>query len=278
MRELILQSLDQKQQLFHFGFKVDYWTHLPENTLWIFMDELLFFLSTDNVHVIQILTVCIQIILPVLKGKPPGDITIPDSLNGGTISACILEFIAQIQLLLDNDVRLHNTDRILQVIQQIMGQGFIDPYSCLFCVPLVQLYCTIFGMGYCNTEQLHLESLAKWCISNICFVQRDRSTCNKPSGLECSLQNYYLWELVELCVYAGADMNSTEFVAFASLHIKYKTTIMFLAAFIIQAYKDHILNGCVLTVQRIVRLARMSRIHCTYEDEWLEQFSAVWAV
>ena len=231
--------------------------------------------ASDATLAAKTLTACVQILLPMFKGRPAGDVELPAFLVDSTIvskRAVCLEFIQQLQIILDNDVYLDGIififiDLVVQLKQNMLG-------PCSACSRVVILLFTILCKNNYEMEESRLQTLiASFIIREKGRVARKvqrAHVCRVPDGI-CILRSCCLWESLELLIHAGAkigesvEINSYVFQdnEFNSMTTYLQGLLEFLTGFC----KRHIKKGCHVILQRIARFVKMCWIHCTAKEE-----------
>ena len=140
-------------------------------------------------HRARILSASVQVLLPVFKGKPPGDVP-PSLMNNATMSfeQIFMEFITQLQLVLDNGVYVSKMKFKIKSLNEFLWSEKHTP--CAFCVPVVRLLFTVMRH---ETD----EFLLKVLVDDICFkvsYQGWNDVCQALNGQKCTLSDCCLWE------------------------------------------------------------------------------------
>ena len=207
---------------------------------------------------VQTFSACVQILIPVFKGEPPGDYNLPSSLMDlATVlrkSIC-MELIRVFQLVLDNGLYFD----IMSFISCKMCLTFPKPNPCSFCSPAVRLLFTFLcHQPDHRTEKRFLNHFLTVATPSISLFMM-QSVCHASSRQQCVLIDCCFWEMFELIVQAGvmSDKKSDEKL------VNPNTIMCENLNFITSMYRVHFRNGCFTIVQRFARVVKMGWIHCT---------------
>ena len=228
------------------------------------------FATSEYVAGLQTLNACKQMLLPMFKGLPAGEVRLPSSTmdvrNVSDETIC-LSVIAELQHILDNDVHLTT---IGIIFEKICARSSLRQQSiCRVCGPIVKLLYTIMCTGCYRGEESDSIFLKSLVMMNTRYIKIFNGPfsfwarwCLVSKGRKCVPYGCCVWALQELTVglFAGAELDIVD---------EFLTTSILkdVSKFILQCYKIHIQNGCPVTLQRIVRFVRMSRIHFPCEDD-----------
>ena len=203
---------------------------------------------------VETLTACTEMILPTLQGKPAGDIDVlPFIVGQNEIQAAILVLIEQLQLILESTVHLAHNDFTFMYVSELVDFEWTDP--CVFCMPVVKLHYTMLCKGYLQNS---LEMLVNEVADDF---QKSKLSHPFQTGQVCSTRGCCAFELLELAVYARGG-NLAEHYTFAIMPLQQLICSMY------DDYKDHIINGCTVILQRIARFVRMIWISCPKRGDW----------
>ena len=160
------------------------------------------------------LAACVQILLPMFKGRPAGDVELPAFLVDSTTmsqEAVCLEFIHQLQIILDNDVNLDGITFIF--IDLVVQLRYSMSGPCSACSRVVILLFTILCKHNHDREEIHLLNL----MASSIIMEKGRGArklgrahvCRVPDGIcilrSCSRWNMYFTQLLSLGITGTSD-------------------------------------------------------------------------
>ena len=218
----------------------------------------------------QNLSACIQILLPVFKGKPPGDVDLPASLmdltNVSHQTIC-MEFIKQLQHVLDNGLCFNVIQStFMDLIMCLKFKNTIRS-PCSLCAPAVRLFVTLLcNQPDHNEEKVFLQIIVGRVTNSIAGLTSisllPPDFCYAPDGQECVLHECCFFELLELVVQAGGNRcNVCQFLenmTRSAIEFSLRRTLSH-----ITTYSFHVTNGCLVFLERLARLVKIGWIHFT---------------
>ena len=211
---------------------------------------------------VQTVSACVQILLPVSKGKAPGDYNLPASLMDLTTASresIRMEVIRVFQLALDNG--LYCGRRYFLYFKWCLT--FPKPNPCSFCAPAVRLLFTFL----CHQSNQRKEkrflnrSISMVTPSTKSFLMQD-DVCHASDGQLCVLHECCFWEMYELIVQAGAMDDCCK-----DKILNENTTLCDQLNFIKSRYRVHFRNGCFTILQRFARIFKVGWIHYTSKPQ-----------
>ena len=209
----------------------------------------------------QTVSACVQILLPVFKGKPPGAYNLPGSLMDLTAAShesICLEVVKVFQLSLDNGLYCD-----IRYFIYSFTLNFPKPNPCSFCAPAIRLLFTF--LCHQSNQRKEKKFLNKFIYlttpSMKPYLKQD--VCHASDGQQCVLHDCCFWEMFELIVQAGATEDSCK----DEILVNQNTTLCEKLNFIRSQYRVHFRNGCFTILQRFARIVKMGWIHYTSKPQ-----------
>ena len=223
--------------------------------------------SSKHALVAQNLSACMQILLPIFKGKPPGDVDLPASLmdltNVSHQTIC-MEFIKQLQLVLDNGLCFNVIRSTFLDLNMFLN--FQNTNPCSVCAPAIRLLFTLLcNQPDHNEEKVFLKEIVDRVTDSITGLRLSLLApdgCHAQDGQECVLHECCFWEMFELIVLAGSNRCNVyhflENMTRSTIESSLCRTLTH-----ITMHSVHVKNGCPVFLERLARLVKIGWIHFT---------------